>query len=168
MSAAPESIVSDVKDLVSSCMADGKLDSGEILKIGMFAAEKVSQLKALSEGEKKSLVVSVVEKALKAVLPPEKYEEVGSVFALQVLPVVLDIAVGAAKGQFSLDAAKKMSAADWLACLVPCLKKVEETVVVSPAPTPQKPVSALVAPPLPTSPKSEVSPQSVELEPSQP
>ena len=151
--ASVDSLVKEVTELVSSCMADGKLDAGEILKIGMAAAEKVSQLKALSADEKKALVVSVVEKALKAVVPAEQYEQVGSIFALQVLPIVLDIAIGAANGQFSLDSVKKMGVADWLLCLVPCMKKVEDTVV-----SPQKPVAALVASPaVPTSPKVELS-----------
>ena len=104
----PEDLALEVKDLVKSCLADGKLDSGEILRIGVFVAEKANGFLGMSGVEKKAFVLRVVKEAVVAAVPPEQVEKVGSTAALSVLPAVLDIAIQAARGKFALE---KVSAA---------------------------------------------------------
>ena len=136
-----EAITKEVKELVTSCLADGKLDSGEILRIGVFVAQKVNAVKNLSGEEKKKAVLLLVEEALKSQMSAEQYQQVGSKFALQVLPVVLDIAVGAARGEFSLG---KVNSAGVLSCLMACFSAAQKDVAVSPVPQ----AAPLVAAPL--------------------
>ncbi len=114
---ALDSFVSEASALVRECLADGKLDASEILRIGVFAAQKVNALKALSGPEKKTLVLEVVKKAVEAVVPAERREQVGYTAALQVLPTVLDIAVAAAHGKLALRRVRERVS---VGCLVGC------------------------------------------------
>lgn len=88
-------LVSKVKDLVVSSVSDGKLDTSEILKIGMAVEAMASSVVGLSFDEKKALVLKVVEKALTEHLPAAALDALGAKVALQLLPTVLDIAVKA-------------------------------------------------------------------------
>ena len=127
-------LAKELKSLVAECFADGKLDSGEILKIGVFAAQKVNVLEGLSGDAKKHLVLKSVDMALRTALPRAQYEKVGSKFALQILPVVLDIAVSAANGKLALG---KPTPEGILSCLLSCMmsvKKADEPVLLSDAP----------------------------------
>jgi hypothetical protein len=147
-----EELVKDVKALVSSCMADGKLDSGEILRIGIFAAEKVNSVKDMNGSEKKKLVLEVVTAGLKAALSDEQYQKVGSTFALQVLPVVLDIAVNAARGKIGLGKAVAAASGGILSRLLACF--VGKSVAVE-----EPAVAVAVAP---VAPVASVEPDSVK------
>lgn len=115
---AAAAVVSEATALVRECLADGKLDAGEILRIGIFVAQKVNVLKGLSGPEKKAFVLDVVQKAAEAAIPAERREQVGYTAALQVLPTVLDIAVAAAHGKIALQRVRERVSAD---CLVGCL-----------------------------------------------
>lgn len=96
------SVVDAAAALVKECLADGRLDAGEILRIGIFVAEKVNAVKGLSGPEKKVLVLALLQKAVEAAVPVEQREQVGYTVAVQVLPAVLDIAVAAAHGKVAL------------------------------------------------------------------
>lgn len=107
----------DVAALLKEALADGRLDTGEVLKIAMKVAEKANRLAGLSGSEKRVLVLAAVEQAVRLTVPPEQAEQVVST-VLQVLPAVLDIAVAAARGRLALEAAVKQKvSAD---CLAAC------------------------------------------------
>ena len=114
---AAAAVVSEATALVRECLADGKLDAGEILRIGIFVAQKVNVVKGLSGPEKKAFVLEAVRKAAEAAIPAEQREQVGYTAALQVLPTVLDIAVAAAHGKIALQRVRERVSVD---CLVGC------------------------------------------------
>ncbi len=111
--ATSEQVLSETVALVRECLADGKLDASEILRIGVFVAQKANVLRGLTGPQKKEFVLKAVQKALESAVPAERREQVGYTTALQVLPTVLDIAVAAAHGKLAL---KRVSAD----CLVGC------------------------------------------------
>jgi hypothetical protein len=173
-------------------LADGQVTFGEVVQLGGLLASKVNRIAGLSGPEKKDLVVSVVQAALKRVLlevasrlPAEKKEtfetkvKLAGDFAKETLPDVLDVAVQAARGQLDLGKAQKTCwtvvklAFQCAGKQVPVLPKVLSS---EPSPKVQEPVpvSASAAPspvvpvPLPESPKPEekdtpVHPQVVEV-----
>ena len=114
----PQDFLQDVSETIKACLADGKLDSGELLKIGVSVAEKANKIANLSDDDKKDLVLTCVEAALKQHLSPEQFEKVESKFVLQVLPTVLDIALSAAHGKFDLKkSVESVGTVGWLSCL---------------------------------------------------
>lgn len=114
---AAAQVVSEATALVRECLADGKLDAGEILRIGIFVAEKVNAVKGLTGPEKKEFVLEVLKKAVEAAVPAEQREQVGYIAAIQVLPTVLDIAVAAAHGKVALQRVRERVS---VGCLVGC------------------------------------------------
>jgi len=150
-------LVSQVKDLVVSSVADGKLDTNEILKIAIAVQGLASSVVGLSSDEKKGLVVKVVEKALKVHIPFAVLDEAGVKVALQLLPTVLDIAVNAVasvepvKGCFAscFSVAKTGALAP---CFVSDAKKAEPVEVGLQL---LQPVSGTVTPDAPPSPPVE-------------
>ena len=115
---AAAQVVSEATALVRECLADGKLDAGEILRIGIFVAEKVNVVKGLTGPEKKEFVLEVLKKAVEAAVPAEQREQAGYTAAIQVLPTVLDIAVAAAHGKVALQRVRERVS---VGCLVGCL-----------------------------------------------
>lgn len=108
--------------LVRECLSDGTLDASEILRIGVFAAQKVNSLRGLTGPEKKALVLALVRKAVEAAVPAEQHESVGYTTALQVLPTVLDIAVAAAHGKLALQRVVRQRVS--LSCLFGCFSSL--------------------------------------------
>ena len=102
MAASAEQVLSETVALVRECLADGKLDASEILRIGVFVAQKANALREMSGPQKKEFVLKAVQKAIETAVPAEQREQVGYTTALQVLPTVLDIAVAAAHGKLAL------------------------------------------------------------------
>lgn len=174
-------------------LEDGEVTFGEIVQLGGLLASKVNRIAGLSGPEKKDLVVSVVQAALKRVLlevaarlPAEKKDafeakvKLAGDFARETLPDVLDVAVQAARGQLDLGKAKKTCwtvvklAFQCAGKQVPVLPKVLSSEEPAPIVVPP-PVAASAAPspvavpqPLPESPKPEekdtpVHPQAVEV-----
>jgi hypothetical protein len=111
--ATSEQVLSETVALVRECLADGKLDASEILRVGVFVAQKANAFRDMSGPKKKEFVLEAVKKALETAVPAERREQVGYTTALQVLPTVLDIAVAAAHGKLAL---KRVSAG----CLAGC------------------------------------------------
>ena len=120
-------LVAQVKDLVVSSVSDGKLDTNEILNIGMFVAQKASSVVSLSLDEKKALVVKVVEAALKEHLSPSQLDQTGAKFALNMLPTVLSIAMDAASGKLDLSAKAVKG------CFFSCLSAAKKDLALPPA-----------------------------------
>ena len=119
--------MAQVKDLVVSSVSDGKLDTNEILNIGMFVAQKASSVVTLSLNEKKALVVKVVEAALKEHLSPSQLDQTGAKFALNMLPTVLSIAMDAASGKLDLSAKAVKG------CFFSCLSAAKNDLALPPA-----------------------------------
>lgn len=161
--------VSEASALLKECLSDGKLDAGEILRIGVFVAQKANAVKGLSGQQKKELVVETVKKALKVAVPAAQREQVGYTAALQVLPTVLDIAVAAANGKVALQKVRERVS---LSCLLGCFSGMKNgqpaavelalRTVVEPAVAPE-PVA--VAPPVAASPEETVKPDTKEESP---
>ena len=157
----PIALVKETKELIQACLLDDVVDAGEVLKIGMFVAQKVGPLAKLTADEKKDLVVLIVKEALQDVLTETQYQQVGSTL-VQVLPSVLEIAVQASQGTLSLrELVSEAPSKGWLGCLSACWA------VLAPVAAPKKVVHAAPAttqaPPAPAQPALE--PVSV-LEPS--
>lgn len=137
-------LLHETKVLVSACLEDGKLDSGEILRIAIFVAETANKVSGLSGAEKKELVLKTVAQAVEEAVPAELREKVGSTVALQVLPTVLDIAVGAARGRLDLGLPKGSWAAKVAACWCAGVEAVK--VVKAAVAAPKSPVSSVEPP----------------------
>ncbi len=179
---AAAAVVSEATALVKECLADGKLDAGEILRIGIFVAQKVNVLKGLTGPEKKAFVLDVVQKAAEAAIPAERREQVGYTAALQVLPTVLDIAVAAAHGKIALQRVRERVSVD---CVLGCLSglwsrrekpadvlaaavlAVREA-VVEPSPAPAPPKSASQESATGSAPASAAAPAPVDKDASPP
>lgn len=119
-SSATDAIIADVKRLVSECYADGRLDSGDVLKIAVGVAVKVNDVREMNGSQKKEFVLKAVEAALREVFPGELYEQAESKFVRGVLPVVLDIAVNSARGAFALQKPLNQ-VASWFSLCCPVL-----------------------------------------------
>lgn len=173
MAANSEKLLEETKVLIQDCLADGVVDAGEVLKIGMSVAEKVAKLKVMSVEEKKALALSLVEEALKATLSEEQYRQTGALL-VQVLPAVLEIAGAASRGELSLgDLARVAKSFRWLDCMLGCLASGPLRVLV-PSPLKKNVVSSVnVAEPTPEpTPEPSVAPpveseEPVKEEPSQ-
>ena len=99
----------------SDILSDGHVTFGEIVRLGGSLAGKANQFAQISGRQKQVLVIQAIDIALKEVLSlkvltlPEdqrdafrvKIESAAS-FAKDILPVVLDVAVQAARGQLDL------------------------------------------------------------------
>ena len=163
-STVPETFVRDVNDCIKVCLADGKLNSGELLKIAALVAEKANAIENLSYDDKKDLVLVSVQAALKQQLTQEQFEQVESKFVLQILPVVLDIAF-ASHGKYvkmvedEVVEAVEAVKAGWFACLSCVSVKAVPVVPVAPV-APAVPV-APVAPAAPAVPVAHVMCSSV-------
>lgn len=139
----PQAFLEDVSETIKACLVDGKLDSGELLKIGVLVAEKANKIANLSDDDKKDLVLTCIAAALKKQLTPEQFEQVESKFVLQILPTVLDIALSAANGKFDLK--KSVEKVGWLSCLSCASSSVVPPVACVPAQQPSAVEPALVA-----------------------
>jgi hypothetical protein len=130
----PQTFLEDVSKAMKVCLVDGKLDSGELLKLAVLVAENANKIENLSDDDKKNLVLVSVETALKQNLTPEQFEKVESKFVLEVLPTVLDIALSAAHGKFDLKkSVEKVGMVGWLSCLSCASSAVEAPVAVEPS-----------------------------------
>ena len=112
----PQTFVRDVTDLMKVCLADGKFDSGEVLKVAALVSSKANEIEHLSDDDKKDLVLAAVQTSLKQLLSPEQFEQAESKFVLQVLPTVLDIALAASHGKDLKESVKAVQR-KWFACL---------------------------------------------------
>ena len=95
-------------------LADGKVTFGEVVTLGGMLASKVTQFEQLSGLQKQSLVLDIVDRALRRVLS-EKLEGIpedhraefqnkvyaASSFAKETLPSVLTLAVQASRGELN-------------------------------------------------------------------
>lgn len=159
----PQTFLEDVSETIKACLADGKLDSGEFLKIAVSVAEKANKIANLSDDDKRDLVLTCVEAALKQHLPPGQFEQVESKFVLQVLPTVLDIALSAAHGKFDLKkSVKAVETVGWASCLS-CVSSSGEApaVACTPARQPSAAEPALVA--VQPQPQPEAQPQNLSV-----
>lgn len=142
-----DAIIADVKRLISECYADGRLDSGDVLKIAVGVAVKVNAVHGMSGVEKKEFVLKAVEAGLREVFPGEQYEKSESKFVRSVLPAVLDIAVSSARGAFALQKPLKQVASCLSFCL-PLLMQKSKVEVQKPcltsAAVPEPPAAAPV------------------------
>lgn len=133
MAANSEKLLEGTKALIQDCLADGVVDAGEVLKIGVSVAEKVAKLKAMSVEEKKTLALSLVEEALKTTLSEEQYQQTGALL-VQVLPAVLEIAGAASRGELALgDLARVAKSFRWFDCMLGCLASGPLRVLVPPS-----------------------------------
>ena len=164
----PQAFLEDVSETIKACLVDGKLDSGELLKIAVSVAEKANKISNLSDDDKKDLVLTCVEAALKKHLPPGQFEEVESKFVLQVLPTVLDIALSAAHGKFDLkNSVKAVETVGWASCLS-CVSSVASDAAAPsakcvPAHPPSAAEPALVAVQPQVEPQVEPQPESLSV-----
>ena len=118
-----DAIIADVKRLISECYADGRLDSGDVLKIAVGVAVKVNDVRGMTGVEKKEFVLKAVEAGLREVFPGEQYEQAESKFVRSVLPAVLDIAVNSARGAFALQKPLTQVASCFSFCLPLLMQK---------------------------------------------
>ena len=130
------SVISLVKNLLKESLADGKLDTSEIVKIAMVVVEKSASIISLSYPEKKKYLVLTVETALKESLTVEQISQTGAQVALDMLPTVLDIANNAITGKFDFNMKGLEKTAS--SCLFSCfssvaVKEVKRAVGPSPA-----------------------------------
>lgn len=164
-SVIPQNFLDDVSETIKACLVDGKLDSGELLKIGVLVAEKANKIANLSDDDKKDLVLTCVAAALKKQLTPEQFEQVESKFVLQVLPTVLDIALSAAHGKFDLKtSAQKVGMVGWLSCMS-CASSSVEAPGVSPSVKciPAQPPSAVEPALVAVQPEPQVQPETLSV-----
>lgn len=64
-----ESLLKVVSDAFVDAKKDGKIDAGDMIRVGLLAAGKVGVLKNLSVAEKKAVVLELLEKGLKSLGP---------------------------------------------------------------------------------------------------
>ena len=140
-----DAIIADVKRLISECYADGRLDSGDVLKIAVGVAVKVNDVRGMTGVEKKEFVLKAVEAGLREVFPGEQYEQAESKFVRSVLPAVLYIAVNSARGAFALQKPLTQVASCFSFCLPLLMQKskVEKPCLTSVA-APEPPAAAPV------------------------
>ena len=64
-----EALLKEVCDAFVDAKKDGKIDAGDMIRVGLLAAGKVGVLKNLSAAEKKAVVLELLEKGLKSLGP---------------------------------------------------------------------------------------------------
>jgi len=64
-----ESLLKVVSDAFVDAKKDGKIDAGDMIRVGLLAAGKVGVLKNLTVAEKKAVVLQLLEKGLKSLGP---------------------------------------------------------------------------------------------------
>ena len=95
-----DALIEEAKKQVSLMMLDGKLDTCEIVRVGLFLAEKMTAFENLSGKEKRKYVLHAVDVAVKAAVPASQYEAEVSNFVKNILPSMLDMAFDVARGRF--------------------------------------------------------------------
>jgi len=136
MRADIEAFLPEIREVVK---ASANLGASEIVRIGVFVAEKVYALQRLTDSEKKTAVVELVAAALAA----EQVAPAVSTVALEMLPAVIDLAVSASRGVIRLPAVSATAGlARFWSCFsrkgagaaAPAVAKASEKKVVAKAP----------------------------------
>lgn len=123
-------LVSETKSILTESLVDGKLSTNEILNIAMFVAQKLSSITNLSNDEKKSLIIKIVESSLQQHLSPSQFDQTGARVALDMLPTVFDIAMNVASGKLDLSV-KGLEKVAW-SCLPSCFSLLTKNSPVVP------------------------------------
>jgi hypothetical protein len=97
-----DGLIEEAKKQLALVMLDGKLDTCEIVRVGILLAEKMTVIENLSGKDKKKFVLHAVDVAVKAAVPASQYEAEVSNFVKNILPSMLDMAFDVARGRFSL------------------------------------------------------------------
>jgi hypothetical protein len=104
-------LANEIKGLIVKSSADGKLSVEEVTKIVTAAVAKITE--AVSDSEKKALLLKGVEAGLKELFPGELYEQGVSKSVRDALPALLDVAVKAT----ALEEKAVDAVTSWCSCL---------------------------------------------------